>query len=85
MQAKYKVFPLTMFYIFAVACLGLRVFDCLMVAKIALDINLIGLLMPPVLKIGIGVVQINVMIELTVRVKQGMDMLIQASDKNSFL
>ena len=85
MQAKYKVFPLTMFYIFAVLCLAFRVYDSLFVAEIALDFNLIGLLLPPVLKIGIGLVQILVMVELTIRVKQGMDMLLSANESSMIM
>jgi len=56
MQEKYKVFPLTMFYIFAVLCLAFRVYGNVFVANIALEINLYGLLLPAVFKICIGLV-----------------------------
>ena len=82
MEKKWQVFPLTMFYVFAVACLAFRVYDCIFLAKLALDMNIVGLLVPPMLKISIGLVQIVVMVELTIRVKQGIEMLVQANESS---
>ena len=84
MQGKYKVFPLLMFYIFAVLCLAFRVLGNVFATTIALEINLYGLLMPAIFKICIGLVQVMVMIELIIRVNQGMAML-HSANEGSFL
>lgn len=45
---------------------------------------MVSLLLPPVLKIGIGLVQVNNMIELGIRVKQGINLLVN-SREGSFM
>lgn len=80
MQGKWKVFALSSFYCFAVVCLMFRTYDCICVAQIAIHVNVVSLLLPPVFKIGIGLVQVNNMAELAIRVKQGIVLLVQARE-----
>ena len=75
LKGKWRVFPLTMFYIFAFLCLAIRTFDCIFIAQITLSMNLFGLTLPALLKICIGIVTELVLIELIISVEQGLVLL----------
>ena len=76
---RWKVFSLSMFYLFAIITLASRVVDCILVAKVAIFVNLYAILMPPILKLCIGLVQIVVMVELMITVGKGIKLIENSS------
>ena len=59
-----------MFYILTIFCCGFRISGIIMCVKVSQEVNLFMMLMPCVLKVCIGLVQIAVMIEISFRVKE---------------
>ena len=69
-QRKWRVFPLSMFYTLSILMLAVRMYETVQTAYTAKIYGVSGLLMPAVLKILIGVVEIEVIAELIIRVKE---------------
>ena len=74
-QGKWRVFSLSMFYALTIICLATRIFVNVLAIYIGKWFNVSLVLFPAVIKICIGIVQIAVIIEITVRVKESIRML----------
>ena len=55
-QGKWRVFSLTMFYLFSIVCIFLRIVDTVFCVKIGELLNCFMILYPAVMKICIGIV-----------------------------
>lgn len=81
-QGKWRVFSLTMFYILTILCIVTRIFVYILTVYIAEWFNCSLVLFPAVIKICIGIVQIAVMIEITMRVKESLYTLSAINKRN---
>ena len=81
-QGKWRVFSLTMFYILTILCIVTRIFVYILTVYIAEWFNCSLVLFPAVIKICIGIVQIAVMIEITMRVKESLNTLSAINKRN---
>lgn len=74
-QGKWRVFSLSSFYALTIICTMNRVYVCLMTIRIARWFNVCSVLFPVVIKMCIGLIQIAVIVEITVRVRESISML----------
>ena len=74
-QGKWHVISLSMFYALTIVCLSWRIFINIFTIPLSNWVIVSATLYPAVLKICIGIVQVAVIIEITVRVKESYDML----------
>ena len=81
-QGKWRVFSLSMFYALTILCLVIRIIVNVMTEYIALMFSCALVIFPAVIKICIGVVQIAVMIEITMRVKESLNTLNAINKRN---
>lgn len=70
-QGKWRVFPLGCFYTLSLFMIVIRCTLALFTIQAAENFDIFGVAMPALLKVLIGLVQIEVMIELILRVKEG--------------
>ena len=74
-QHKYRVIPMTLFYLFAIPCCMVRIWMNIYIVPGDALFNPFFAFCPACLKICIGMAQILVMIELHMRVKQTIELL----------
>lgn len=74
-EQKWKVFPLSAFYSLALVTLAMRIIDSIWVVHNFFTQQTFFILFPPVLKQAIGIVQVMIMTELSVRVSQSMTIM----------
>ena len=68
-QKKWRVFPISMFYGISLVLILVRAYLTIFTVHTVHIFGVFGTLMPAVLKVAIGIVQIEVIIELIIRVK----------------
>ena len=73
-QGKWKVFSLSMFYFLTLLCASLRIIVCIFCVVASQTLNLPLTIMPCVVKVCIGLVQISVMVEISIRIKENVSM-----------
>ena len=74
-QGKWRVFSLTMFYALSINCICLRILVSFFCVEISEMLNAALTLYPAIVKICIGIVQIAVMFEISVRIKESLSMM----------
>ena len=74
-QGKWRVFSLSMFYALTIICLTFRILVYVMSVYVAQWLNVALVLFPAVIKICIGIVQIAVIVEITMRVRESMHLI----------
>ena len=74
-QGKWRIFSLAMFYILTIICVGLRIFICIFCVFISQYMNIALILFPAIVKICIGIVEIAVMFEISVRIKESINVM----------
>ena len=84
MQSKWRVFPLSMYYTMAIVMIVFRIYETIMTVDTTKDWNVLGVLFPAALKFYIGIVEIEVIIELIIRVREAIKNL-KAEQNNSML
>lgn len=72
-DGKWRVYSLTMFYILAVLCLVFRIIVNILAVLIAQNFYITLTLFAAVIKFDIGIVQIEVIIEIIIRVRESMN------------
>ena len=83
-QSKWRVFPLSMYYTMAVVMIVFRIYETIMTVKTTAEWIVLGVLFPAALKFYIGIVEIEVIIELIIRVREAITNL-KAEQNNSYL
>ena len=81
-QSKWRVFLLTMFYILSTLCLALRVVVNIFTVWAAQYFIVTLIVFPAVLKFEIGLVQIAIIFEISMRVKENVTSQSILSEKN---
>ena len=74
-QGKWRVFSLSMFYGLAIICLSFRILVYVLSVYVAQWLNVSLVLFPAVLKICIGIVQVAVIVEITMRVRESLHLI----------
>ena len=67
-QERYKVIPLTAFYMITTLLCIFRIFSVIYVLEWWINMNIVGLLGPAILKLASGVIQVWITIELTMKI-----------------
>lgn len=70
-QGKWRVFPLACFYTLSLFMIVIRSLLVIFTVNAAENFDIFAIMMPALLKILIGIVQIEVMVELILRVEEG--------------
>ena len=72
LKRKYKVFPVCLFYVISIPATVFRIYENIWIVKICAYEENWTLVMPSIFKLCVGISQILVMVELTIRIEQSM-------------
>ena len=71
-QRKYKVYPILLFYVLSYTCIMLRIYHSIWMVTVLEYDQIIAVIGVTWVKFCIGIIQILVMTELTIRIEQSM-------------
>ena len=67
-QRKYKTWPLLIFYILTICLAVVRIYNSFFFFVLVAENEIFGILLPPVIKLNLGMVQCWILLELGLRV-----------------
>ena len=83
-QKKYKVYPLSIFYFFSILLFATRIYWCIWIVQIKVEMQVNAITYPAAFKFCIGCTQVLAMGELTVRIDQSLEVC-EIADKDKII
>ena len=71
-KKKYTVFPVTLFYTLSIPLTALRIYENIFIVEIVSYYQIYFIIMPIALKVGVGLSQVLVMLEIAILVSLSM-------------